>query len=123
MKKIIIVLFVIFLTCGCGKSKKVECILNNEKDENMKSYMRVTLFTNGDTVEKEKLYAVYKFKSEKVATDNYSKVEKIIEQDDSIKLVQNKENIIAKGEKDLKSMQYDKDSKVKYYEQLGYTCK
>ena len=123
MKKFIIIFLMLIIVCGCEKNNKIECTLNNEKDETMKSYMKVTLISDGDIIEKESLYAVYRFKSEEEATKNYSKVEKILEQDDSIKLEQNKENIIAKGEKNLKSMQYDKTAKVDYYEQLGYTCK
>ena len=123
MKKIFVAFLFIFLLCGCGKDKKIECSLNNEKDEKMKTYIKVTLTTKGDLVEKEELYAVYRFKTEKDATDNYSAIEKEFEQDKSIKLKQNGENIIATGEEDLKSMQYDKKSKVEYYEKLGYTCK
>ena len=121
-KKFIIVLLLLCLLCGCGKKKKVECTLKNDKDENMRSYIRVTLVANEDMVETEELYAVYKFKTKEDATKNYDKIEKIIAQDDSVKLEQSDENIIAKGKKDVTSMQYDTKAKVEYYKQLGYTC-
>lgn len=121
-KKFIIVLLLLCLLCGCGKKKKVECTLKNDKDENMRSYIRVTLVANEDMVETEELYAVYKFKTKEDATKNYDKIEKIIAQDDSVKLEQSDENIIAKGKKDVTSMQYDTKAKVEYYRQLGYTC-
>ena len=88
----------------------------------MRSYIRVTLVSNKDMVQTEELYAVYKFKTAEDATKNYDKIEKVIAQDDSVKLEQNQENIIAKGKKDVTSMQYDSKAKVAYYEQLGYTC-
>ena len=121
-KKYIVVLLLLCLLCGCGKKKKVECTLKNDKDETMRSYIRVTLVSNKDMVETEELYAVYKFKTAEDATKNYDKIEKIIAQDDSVKLEQNEENIIAKGKKDVTNMQYDSEAKVAYYEQLGYTC-
>ena len=121
-KKYIVILLFIFLLCGCGKKTKVECTLKNDKDETMRSYIRVTLVSNKDMVQTEELYAVYKFKTAEDATKNYDKIEKVIAQDDSVKLEQNQENIIAKGKKDVTSMQYDSKAKVAYYEQLGYTC-
>ncbi len=123
MKKILITMLFIFLLCGCKKESKTECLLTNEKNEDMKSYIRVTLVSNKDTVEKEELYAVYKFKSKKEATNRYTAIEDIFGQEASIKVEQNNENIIAQGTKDLKDMQYDKKSKISYYEQLGYSCK
>lgn len=122
-KKIIVVLLLICLLCGCGKKKKVECVLNNDKNEDMRTYIRVTLVSNKDMVETEELYAVYKFKTKEEASKNYDKIEKTISQDDSVKLEQSDENIIAKGKKNVTSMQYDLDAKVEYYKQLGYTCK
>jgi hypothetical protein len=121
-KKFIVILLLLCLVCGCGKKKKIECTLKNDKDENMRSYIRVTLVANKEMVETEELYAVYKFKSKEEASKNYDKIEKIIAQDDSVKLEQNEENIIAKGKKDVTNMQYDTNAKVSYYEQLGYTC-
>ena len=121
MKKNIVMLLLVLMLCGCGKQKK-ECILNNEKDEDMKSYMRITLTYNKEIVETEELYAVYKFKTKEEATKNYSTIEQIMEQDDSVKVEQVDENIIAKGIKDVTNMQYDTEAKISYYEQLGYTC-
>ena len=123
MKKILIMMLFILLLCGCKKESKVECLLTNEKDENMKSYIRVTLVAKDDTIEKEELYAVYKFKSSKAAEKRYTAIEDIFGQEASIKVEQNNENIIAQGKKDLRDMQYDKKSKISYYEQLGYSCK
>lgn len=122
MKKNIIVVLLLLILCGCAEKKKTECILKNEKDENMKSYIRVTLISNKDMVETEELYAVYKFKSKEDATENYDTIQKVVEQDDSVKLEQVNENIVAKGTKDVTSMQYDTKAKISYYEQLGYTC-
>ncbi len=121
-KKLILVLLLLVLLCGCGK-KQIECIYKNEKDENMKSYMRVTLMYEEDLIKSEKLYAVYQFKDEESATQKYSVIEKILEQDSTVKLEQMGERIVAQGEKNVTSMQYDKKTKVAYYEQLGYTCK
>ena len=89
----------------------------------MKSYMKVTLISEKDVVQKEELYAVYKFKDSESAEKQYSRVEEIFDQDESVSVKQQNENIIAEGEKDVTNMQYDKESKVSYYEQLGYTCK
>ena len=122
MKKYIMLVLLLALLCGCSKKVKTECIYNNEKDESMKSYMRVTLISNNDVVEKEELYAVYKFKDSDSASSNYEKIESVLKQDSSVKLEQIDESIIAKGEKDVTSMQYDKEAKILYYEQLGYTC-
>lgn len=122
MKRKIIILFLLFVLCGCGKDK-TECTYDNEKDENMKSYMKVTLISEKDVVQKEELYAVYKFKDSESAEKQYSRVEEIFDQDESVSVKQQNENIIAEGEKDVTNMQYDKESKVSYYEQLGYTCK
>lgn len=120
--KSLIILLLLILLCGCGK-KQIECIYKNEKDENMKSYMRVTLVYEDELIKSEKLYAVYQFKDEESASKNYSTIEKILEQDSSVNLEQMDERIVAQGEKDITSMQYDKKTKVAYYEQLGYTCK
>ena len=123
MKKIFLITILLLVICGCSNNKKVECTYKNEKNEDIKSYIRVTLYTKKDTVEKEELYAVYKFKNNKEAEKNYKTVEKTFEQEESIKLEQNNQNIIAKGIKNIKDMQYDKKAKVSYYEQLGYSCK
>ena len=72
---------------------------------------------------RDRLYAVYQFKDEESASKNYSTIENILEQDSTVKLEQMDERIVAQGEKDITSMQYDKKTKVAYYEQLGYTCK
>ena len=122
MKKYAIVVLLLLILCGCSEKQKTECTLKNENDEKMKSYIRVTLISDKNMVEKEELYAVYKFKSKEDATDNYDKIEKIVEQDDSVKLEQVDENIVAKGTKDVTTMQYDTKAKISYYEQLGYTC-
>ncbi len=123
MKKNLLILFFVFLICGCSNQKNIECILNNEENDDIKSYIRVSLISDNDIVKTEELYAVYKFKDEKSATENYKTIEETFEQDDTLKLVQNKENITVKGKKDVTNMQYDKKSKISYYEQLGYTCK
>ena len=123
MKKNLLILFFVFLICGCSNQKNIECILNNEENDDIKSYIRVSLISDHDIVKTEELYAVYKFKDEKSATENYKTIEETFEQDDTLKLVQNKENITVKGKKDVTNMQYDKKSKISYYEQLGYTCK
>ncbi len=122
MKKYLVVLSLIIVLCGCSKKEKTECIYNNEKDETMKSYVRVTLVSNKDLVEKEELYAVYKFKDSDSAEANFKKIEEVLEQDGSLKIEQIDESIVAKGEKNVTSMQYDKEAKISYYEQLGYTC-
>lgn len=123
MKKITIIILLLFLVCGCSNNKKIECIYKNEKEDNMKSYIRVTLHSKKDTVNKEELFAVYKFKTKKAAEDGYKAIEKTFSQEDSIKVEQNNQNVIAKGTKDISDMQYDKKAKVSYYEQLGYSCK
>jgi len=122
MKKQIFILFFIFLLCGCG-NKSVKCIFNDEEKENVKSYRSVLLVSENGTIKTEELYAVYKFKDSSEAEKNFEFIKKIFEQDESIKVEQNDENIIAKGKKDVTSMQYDEKAKISYYEQLGYTCK
>lgn len=123
MKKCLLMLILIVTLCGCVKKKNTECILNNEENDTVKSYIRVSLESDNDVVKTEELYAVYKFKDEKLATEGYKSIEKTFEEDDTLKLVQNKENITVKGKKDVSDMKYDRKSKISYYEQLGYTCK
>lgn len=122
MKKQIIILFLVFVLCGCGK-KTIKCVFNDEEKENMKSYRSVSIVSENGTIKTEELYAVYKFKDSSTAEKYYESIEKIFEQDDSITVEQKDENIIAKGKKDVIKMQYDEKAKISYYEQLGYTCK
>ena len=122
MKKKIIIIFLLFILCGCG-NKKIKCVFDDEEKENMKSYRNVLLISENGTIKTEELYAVYKFKDSATAEKYYSSIEKIFEQDDSIIVEQKDEKIIAKGKKDVTKMQYDEKSKINYYEQLGYTCK
>ena len=121
MKKLWPLLLMPLLICGCGK-KKIDCLYKDEQNEEMKTYTRVTLETDGDIVAQEKLYAVYVFKNTAAATQNYSKIESIINKDSSLKLEQVEERIRATGTKNISKDKYDKKTKVAYYEQLGYTC-
>lgn len=122
--KLIVLLSIVFIICGCSNEEsEVSCLYKNEKDENMKSYIRVTLISNEGVVEKERLYSVYKFKNSTEAEKKYSQLESVLEQDSSVKVEQMEERVVAKGEKDVTSMQYDEETKIAYYEQLGYTCK
>ncbi len=122
MKKVTLLILLLVIMTGCGK-KEVSCIYKNEENDRAKSYMRVNLTSYNDTVAKEELYAVYKFETSDSAEKKYDELEKILEQDSTVKIEQRENNIIAKGEKDVSSSKYDIESKVEYYEQLGYTCK
>lgn len=122
MKKATLLILLLLIISGCSK-KEVSCIYKNEENENAKSYMRVNLTSDDDIVVKEELYAVYKFSSEAEATNNYHDIERILEQDSTVKIEQKDNNIIAKGQKDVSSSKHSLESKVEYYEQLGYTCK
>jgi esterase/lipase superfamily enzyme len=122
MKKLWLLLLMPLLLCGCG-TKEIDCIYKDETNADMKSYTRVTLETDGDTITKERLYAVYVFKNADAASKNYSKIEAIINQDTTVKLEQVEERIRATGTKDVSKDKYDKKAKIAYYEQLGYTCK
>ena len=64
-----------------------------------------------------------KFESEKEASKNYTKIQDVLEQESSLKVRQNKDTIIAEGNKEYKDIQYDKNTKIEYYEKLGYSCK
>lgn len=122
MKKYLLIIFLIMLLTGCKKNNKVVCEL--EKNENgLNSSVKVTLINKKDTVEKEILYAEYKFESEKEASNNYTKIQDVLEQESSLKVRQNKDTIIAEGNKEYKDIQYDKNTKIEYYEKLGYSCK
>lgn len=123
MKKILISLTLVLLLCGCKEEKEYSCIFKDERTDDMKSYVRVTLTSEDDIVKNERLYAVYKFKDAKSAEDGYSTIEEVFKQDISVKIEQKEERIIAQGEKDVSEMKYELEGKVSYYEQLGYTCK
>lgn len=122
MKKIFLLLIVLVTITGCRK-KEVSCIYKSEEQEDAKSYMRVNLTSKNDVVVEEQLYAVYKFKTSEEAEKRYGDIEKILEQDSTVKLTQRENNIIAEGVKDVSESKNDLKSKVEYYEQLGYTCK
>lgn len=122
MKKAALLVLLLIIITGCSK-KEVSCTYKSEENEDAKSYMRVNLISRNEIVEKEELYAVYKFKTSDDATKNYDEIEKILEQDSTVKIEQKDNNIIAQGEKDVSDSKYDLKSKVEYYEQLGYTCK
>ena len=122
MKKYIFIVLLLFLLSGCKKNNKVECTYK-KSENNVDSYLKVTLVNNKDTVEKEILYAEYKFESEKEASNNYTKIQDVLEQESSLKVRQNKDTIISEGEKVYDDVQYDKSTKIEYYEKLGYSCK
>lgn len=124
MKKSLILIIMLLILCGCNK-KEVNCIYKDENSNNAKSYLRVTLVCNEDDniVEEESLYAVYQFKSTSAAEKNYDNIEKLLSSDSTVKLEQIDNNIVAHGTKDVTSSQYDIETKIKYYEKLGYTCK
>ncbi len=122
MKKFLLILVIVMLLSGCRKNE-ISCIYKDEDGKKMNSYMRITLVYEDDTIVKEKLNAVYQFKSKEEATANYDKIEKVLEKDATVKLRQVEERIAASGEKDVSSMQYDRKTKIDYYEKLGYTCK
>ena len=122
MKKLWLLLLMPLLICGCGK-KTIDCTYKDESKEELRSYTRVTLEAKGDIITKEKLYAVYVFKSATSASQNYSKIAAIFNQDTSVKLEQIEERVRATGTKDVSKDKYDRKSKIAYYEQLGYTCK
>lgn len=122
-KKQMLLLILLILTGGCKNNKKeINCIYKDDDNEKMKSYMRVTISYDNDIVLSEKLNAIYQFNSKEEASANYNKIEKILEQDETVKLRQIDKKIAAEGEKDVSFMQYDQKAKVSYYEQLGYTC-
>lgn len=121
--KMLVILLLVFILCGCTEEKESSCVFKDERNEDMKSYVRVTLISEDDMVKKERLYAVYKFKDAKSAEEGYSTIEDVLKQDISVKLEQMEERIVAKGEKDVSSMEYDLEGKISYYKQLGYTCK
>ncbi len=123
MKKLMCLLVLFMLLSGCSNDKKeISCIYKDESKDSMKSYMRVTMVYDKNIVLTEKLNAVYQFPNTTEASANYSKIEKVLEKDDTVNIRQVEERIAADGEKDVSSMQYDPEAKVAYYEELGYTC-
>ncbi len=123
MKKILGLLMLVSVLSGCKKNtKEINCVYEKEEDNKAKSYMHVTLVYNEDIILSEKLDATYTFSTKEEADSNYSKIEKVLEKDDTVILKQNDTSIAANGEKDVSSMKYDPMAKVAYYEELGYTC-
>lgn len=124
MKKFKIFILMIFLIIlsGCSSKENI-CTFDKKENEDYKIHVTLTLYSNSDIVEKEKIESQYIFKSKEDADKNYKLIEKTFEQDDSLKIEQNNETITVLGEKDVTQMKYDKNSKIDYYEQLGYTCK
>ncbi len=120
--KSIILIFIIMFLVGC-ENKTNTCTFDKEENGDAKTHVSITLYSNDEIVEKEVIDSEYKFKSKEDADKNYEKIEKKLEQDESIRIEQNEEVITVHGEKDVTDMKYDKKSKIAYYEQLGYTCK
>lgn len=91
-------------------------------EDNQKAYLNIT-FTYDNNKLKEKLHAKYKYESIEKANENYPEVEKILSEEETIKVHQEDDAIIAEGEKldDVSKDEYA--SKIAYYEELGYTCK
>ena len=95
--KMLVIFLLVFILCGCTEEKESSCIFKDERNEDMKSYVRVTLISEDDMVKKERLYAVYKFKDAKSAEEGYSTIEDVLKQ--ALKLAYNLEMI----EKDISS--------------------
>lgn len=121
MKKIMLLILILILS-GCN-NKKVDCIYKNETNDTVNSYIRVILISDDAVIKEEKLNAVYQFNDSASADKYYEQLESTIEQDKSLTIKQVDERIMVTGEKDVSELSFTLESKVTYYEQLGYTCK
>ncbi len=123
-KKLLFIFLFLFILCGCSsKQKEISCRYINDNNELMQSAMKVILTLENDKVIKEKLSASYTFKDAETASANYKSIEEVLEKDETVIIRQDKEKILASGEKDVRKQNYSLKDQVLYYEQLGYTCK
>ena len=122
MKKSLLILFFCLFICGCKKDKDIIC-KNKVVEDNFENSVEITLKSKDDTVLEEELLSVYIFKNHESAEKNYEVISKQLEKDETIKVETKGNKIIASGKKDVTDMNYDKKSKIAYYEKLGYTCR
>lgn len=121
LRKILMILILILCTSCKTKNKEVVCRYVDMEDMR-KAYLNITLTYDNNKL-KEKLHAKYKYESISKANENYPEVEKILGEEETIKVHQEDDAIIADGERldDVSKDEYA--SKIAYYEELGYTCK
>lgn len=108
-----LLLLVAYLLCGCSQNKEqIICYYEKETD-NYKTAITIKI----DRENHETLEAIYQFKNEEIASQNYYLMLPFLEQDETIMIRQEHNMIIVNGNKYDSSINY-----IEEYAYLGYYC-